>query len=87
MTQVINQEVNVNALYFAGSELRTFPREIEYNGRAVTFMSGLRCLIQRGTDAIRVFDMSAEDGQTYRLRQDGARWTLLGLRSDERVAA
>lgn len=83
MTQVINQEVNVNAVYFAGADLRTFPREIEYGGHAVTFLSGLRCLIQRGQEAIRVFDMSAADGCTYRLRQDGARWTLLGLRTEE----
>ncbi|MCA9326946.1 hypothetical protein KDA14_00270 [Candidatus Saccharibacteria bacterium] len=83
MTQVINQEVHVNAVYFAGAELRTFPREIEYNGQAVTFLDGLRYLVQRGSEAVRVFDMSATDGQTYRLRQDGAHWTLLGLRREE----
>ena len=79
MTQVLNSEVNVNAFYFAGRRMRTFPRQIEYGGQAVTFASGLRYLIHRGSEAIRLFDMSADDGQTYRLRQDGERWLLVGL--------
>ncbi len=81
MTYSINSEVNVNAYYFTGASMRTFPRQIEYGGQAVTFASGLRYLVQRGAEAIRLFDMSADDGQTYRLRQDGEHWTLLGLRS------
>lgn len=85
MTLSINQEVHVNAVYFAGAELRTFPREIEYNGQAVTFLDGLRYLVQRGSEAVRVFDMNAADGKTYRLRQDGTRWTLLGLRREELI--
>jgi hypothetical protein len=80
MTQIINSEVNVNAYYFAGHNMRTFPREIEYGGRAVNFSSGLRYLVRRGAGAIRLFDMSADDGQTYRLRQDGERWLLLGTK-------
>ena len=83
MTQVINSEVNVNAYYFAGNTMRTFPRQIEYGGRAVTFANGLRYIVQRGAEAIRLFDMSADDGQTYRLRQDGERWLLLGLSAGE----
>ncbi len=80
MTQVINQEVHVTAVYFAGSELKTFPREIEYDGRAVTFASGLRYLVRRGQEALQLFDMSGEDGRTYRLSRQGNCWTLLGLR-------
>ncbi len=83
MTQIINQEVNVNALYFTGREMRSFPKVIEYEGQAVTFASGLRYLVRRGAEAIRLFDMSAEDGQTYRLRQDGEQWLLLGLTAQE----
>lgn len=83
MTQVINQEVSVNAFYFIGRDMRTFPRQIEYHGQAVTFASGLRYLVRRGAEAIRVFDMSGDDGQTYRLRQDGDHWTLLAARSAE----
>jgi hypothetical protein len=80
MTQTINQEVHVNAVYFAGSELKTFPREIEYNGQAVTFASGLRYLVRRGQEALQLFDMSGEDGYTYRLSRQGNSWTLLGLK-------
>lgn len=83
MTQTINQEVHVNAFYFTGRDMRSFPRQIEYGGEAVTFAGGLRYLVRRGAEAIRLFDMSAEDGQTYRLRQDGDRWLLLGLRAGE----
>ncbi len=80
MTNTINSPVNVNAYYFAGREMKTFPREIEYKGEAVTFRNGLRYLVHRGNRAVHLFDMSAHDGQTYRLRQNGNKWTLLGTK-------
>jgi len=80
MTNVINQEVSVNAFYFAGQGMKTFPREIEYSGHAVTFKSGLRYLVQRGAEAIKLFDMSGADGLTYRLQQQGDNWLLLGTK-------
>lgn len=80
MTNAINQEVNVSAYYFAGQEMKTFPKQIEFSGEAITFMSGLRYLVQRGAEAVRLFDMSAGDGLTYRLQQQGDSWTLLGTR-------
>ncbi len=80
MTQVINAPVSVSAYYFAGREMKTFPRAIEYGGQAVTFASGLRYLVQRGAEAIKLFDMSASDGQTYRLQQTGDSWMLLGTK-------
>jgi len=80
MTQIINAPVNVNAYYFAGREMKTFPRQIEYGGQAVTFKTGLRYLVQRGAEAVRLFDMSAEGGLTYRLQQQGDSWTLLGTK-------
>jgi hypothetical protein len=80
MTQVINQTVNVNAVYFSGSDMRTFPREIEYGGRAVTFASGLRYLVQRGAEALQLFDMSSDDGLVYRLSRRGDHWTLLATK-------
>lgn len=83
MTQVINSEINVNAFYFAGRDMRSFPRVIEYGGQAITFAGGLRYLVQKGTAAVRLFDMNAEDGQTYRIRQDGQQWLLLGLTAGE----
>lgn len=80
MTQTLNTPVHVNAYYFAGSTMKTFPRSIDFDGQAVTFASGLRYLVQRGAEAIRLFDMSGADGLTYRLQQTGDSWTLLGTK-------
>lgn len=78
MAQVINESININAFYFtSGREFKTFPRQMEYAGRAVTFTSGLRCLIQRDGRHSCLFDMSGEDGVNYRLRQEGSQWTLV----------
>lgn len=77
MTQTINVPVNVNAYYFAGREMKTFPKQIEYSGHAITFANGLRYLVQKGGEAVRLFDMSGADGLTYRLQQQGNSWTLL----------
>jgi hypothetical protein len=80
MTHVINQAVNVNAVYFTGSDLKTFPREIEYNGQAVTFANGLRYLVRRGQEALQLFDMHTADGLVYRLSRRGDSWTLLATK-------
>lgn len=80
MTQVINAPVDVSAYYFAGKEMKTFPREIEYGGHAVTFRSGLRYLVRRGAQNLRLFDMSGADGLTYRLQQTDDSWMLLGTK-------
>jgi hypothetical protein len=80
MTKTLNTPVSVNAYYFSGRDMRTFPREIEYGGQAVTFASGLRYLVQKGGEAIRLFDMSSADGLTYRLKQTGSSWTLLATK-------
>jgi len=80
MTQTINTPVNVNAYYFAGREMKTFPRQIEYSNQAITFASGLRYLVQRGAEAIKLFDMNGEDGLIYRLQQNGDNWVLLGTK-------
>jgi hypothetical protein len=80
MTHTINTPVQVSAYYFTGKEMKTFPRAIEYGNRVVDFRSGLRYLVQRGTEAIKLFDMSGEDGLTYRLQQNGENWTLLATK-------
>ncbi|MBP9761651.1 hypothetical protein KBD11_01130 [Candidatus Saccharibacteria bacterium] len=80
MTQTINQEITINAIYFAGRDMKTFPREIEYAGRAVTFAGGLRYLVARGQEALQLFDMSSDDGLTYRISRRGDHWTLLGTK-------
>jgi hypothetical protein len=80
MTHAINTPVNVNAYYFTGKEMKTFPRQIEFSDQAVTFASGLRYLVRRGADIVKLFDMSGEDGLTYRLQQSGENWTLLATK-------
>jgi hypothetical protein len=79
MTQAINKEVDINAFYFRGKEMRTFPRQMEYGGRAVTFADGLRLCVQREGRSTYLFDMSGVDGATYRLRQEGNTWLLVGM--------
>lgn len=81
MTNIVNEPVNVSAFYFAGREMKTFPRSIEYQGRAVTFADGLRMLVQRGQQLVQIFDMNGADGSTYHLRQEGDQWTLIGTRA------
>lgn len=77
----INETVNVNSFYFATSfgQLKTFPRQIEHEGQSLTFKEGLQYLVQKGEQAVRLFDM--EDGEhTYRLRCENDIWTLVGTR-------
>lgn len=80
MTTIINTPVNVSSYYFAGKEMKTFPKEIEYGGAYIVFASGLRYLVQKGAEAVRLFDMSSSDGLTYRLQQQGDNWMLLGTK-------
>ncbi|HEX7368501.1 MAG TPA: hypothetical protein VF261_02495 [Candidatus Saccharimonadales bacterium] len=81
MTQLINQEIDVHAFYFSGRDMKTFPKAIEWNGRSVTFAeAGLRLLVQRGEQLTQLFDMT-DGSQTYRLKHEGARWTLVGTRA------
>ena len=74
----VSNEVDVNAYYFAGKDMKSFPRRISYGDRAVTFAEGLRMRVDHGGVATYVFNMLATDGGTYRLRQNGNQWTLLG---------
>ncbi len=79
MTNLINAEVDVNAFYFAGKDLRAFPRRISYGNRDVTFRDGMRLSLLHGDQPTYFFDMAAaDDDTTYRLRQTGNQWTLVG---------
>lgn len=78
MTQVINSRVDVSAFYFSGKTMRSFPKAIEYQGRAVTFVEGLRLLVGQGQAETQLYDMEAEGGAVYRLQRAGSQWTLLG---------
>lgn len=80
MTQVINAEVDVQAYYFVGKDMKSFPRRVSVGERLVTFAEGLRVRVERGGQLTYIYDMLAEGGSTYRLRQDGNQWTLVGTR-------
>ena len=78
MTQLINKEVSINSFYFTGPAMKTYPRQMEVDGQFVTFSGpGLRFVVEREGRAVRLFDMS-DGATTYRLRQEGDRWTLVG---------
>lgn len=76
----INEIVNINSFYFTnGREFRSFPRQVEFGNTRLTFQDGLQYVIKQGERAFKLFDMN--DGKTtYRLRQDGDTWTLLGTK-------
>ena len=76
----INTEVAVSSFFFADpSGRRPFPKRIEWNGQLIDFASeGLRYLVSQGGQLVQLFDMS--DGtSTYRLREQGSHWTLVGI--------
>lgn len=79
-------EIQITALGFrnnpADKHLESYPRRMVLEGREYTFIdSGMRYLIKKGQQLIRLFDVS--DGSTqYRLRLDGEnRWTLVNMRA------
>ena len=80
----LNSDVEVTALYFRpepqGHRLKSFPKRMTWGGREYNFATDrLRYLVQQGQKLVQLFDMS--DGQaTYRLRQEGDHWTLIGIR-------
>lgn len=80
----VNSEVDVTAWFFRPEPkthgLRSYPKRMTWGGREYNFAAdGLRYLVQQGQKLTQLFDMS--DGQaTYRLRQDGDHWTLIGIR-------
>ncbi|HUC88112.1 MAG TPA: hypothetical protein VMR95_03105 [Candidatus Binatia bacterium] len=81
-SETVNKVVDVNSFYFkrAGS-LKTFPKQIEVDGRSYVFIeNGLRLLIRKGQSLVELFDMT--DGQsTFRLRRESNQWTLVGIKA------
>jgi hypothetical protein len=81
-----NPEVEITSVYFRNSpeeqRFESFPRRMVYEGREYNFAeTGMRYLIHKGQQLIRLFDVS--DGETqYRLRLDGSdHWTLVGMKA------
>lgn len=86
ITQFNAQEVQITSFAFrddpAGQRFESFPRRMVYDGREYTFAeSGMRYLVRKGQDLIRLFDVSDGSSQ-YRLRLDGSNhWTLVNIKA------
>ena len=79
MTQPLNKEVEVNAYYFrTGKNFETFPKQITIDNVPYSFVeNGLRLLIHKGQEIVRLFDMT--DGtRTFHLKNEAYRWVLTG---------
>lgn len=81
--ELMNRIVNVTSFsFYQGSHnkpFRTFPKQIEVDTDRYTFKDGFQYLVKNGERIVRLFDMT--DGQTtYRLRQEGGEWLLVGTR-------
>ena len=79
-------EIQITSVYFRNNpekkRLESYPKRMVYEGREYNFVeSGMRYLVQKGQELIRLFDVS--DGQTlYRLRLDGQNhWTLVNMKA------
>lgn len=82
LRKAVNKEVSVTSVYFRNnSELKSFPRRMEYEGRQYSFVeSGLRFQINDSNRRMSLFDMT--DGSVdYRLKFDANKltWTLLTI--------
>ena len=79
----VNKEVNITAWSFRRrhQQLQSFPKRMEFDNHEYNFAEGLRYLVQRGRQAIQLFDMS--DGQNkYRLKLgEDQVWTLVSITS------
>ena len=81
--KVVNEQVDVTALYFAKSKagLKSYPKRIEYGGKSFTFIeSGLQIMVSKGQKIVQLFQMT--DGLSdYSLRHDVEQhlWTLTSI--------
>jgi len=77
----LNKQVAITALSFRSKNgLVGFPKRMEFDGQTYAFQSGLQCLIKKGQQIVRIFDMT-DGNDTFRLRCDEAQrdWTLIAI--------
>jgi hypothetical protein len=79
-------EIQITSVQFRNTpnnkRFESYPKRMVMDGREYTFIdAGMRYLVQKGQDLIKLFDMS--DGQNqFRLRVDETnRWTLVGMKA------
>lgn len=81
----IMDEVQITAVTFreapGDARLESYPRRMVYDGREYTFIElGMRYLIRKGHDLVKLFDVT--DGQNrFRLRCQDDCWTLVMMRA------
>ena len=84
----INKEVNITAWYFRNKhqQLTSYPKRMEYNREEYNFGDGLRFLIQKGRQAVQLFDMT-DGSKNYRLQFDTKQqiWTLVSITNAARA--
>ena len=80
------KEIQITSVYFRNNQsqkrFESYPKRMVYEGREYTFVeTGMRYLVRKGQELIRLFDVS--DGAVqYRLRLDGHNhWTLVGMKA------
>lgn len=70
------KRVEVNSFYFA-SNSKIFPHRITIDNKRYSFNDGLRVVIKRGDEIVRLFTMT--DGlSNYRILQENDKWLLTG---------
>jgi hypothetical protein len=78
-------EIQITSVQFRNSPTKkrfeSYPRRMVMDGREYTFVDGMRYLVQKGQEFIKLFDMTDGENQ-YRLRVDEANhWTLVGMKA------
>lgn len=78
---MINQTVDVNSYFFKGqSEIKSFPRQMQFGNRQYTFQDGLRRMVHKGQRVFELFDMT--DGQTvFRMTRLNDEWRLIATKA------
>lgn len=77
----VNKKVAITAVSFRQKNgLTGFPKRMEFEGATYFFQGGLQCLVKKGKEVIRIFDMT-DGNSTYRLRCDENQcsWTLMAM--------
>jgi hypothetical protein len=78
-------EIQITSVQFRNNPTKkrfeSYPKRMVMDGREYTFVDGMRYLVQKGHELIKLFDMSDGENQ-YRLRVDEANhWTLVGMKA------
>lgn len=84
MNTPVNTTIEITAWGFSrrprANALESFPRRMVWDDREYTFAeNGMRFLVRKGQELIRLFDVS-DDQHSYRLKcDDQDHWTLVSV--------